>query len=271
LENFKLGILIPLKARKVSQNWAIIEMALSRVLCSINNQTSDSFECVVVGHDEPLCCSENNISKNTTFINFDEFEPPSQKEFSGMELQLKYEFDRCSKIAKGMMYLENKDITHWFALDADDLLHATFVQVLSEINDPDAIVIDNGYFYFENREIVNEGNDFSLVCGSSCIIKAHVSSIPKLLDNKAYREIFYGKVPHMNVKDYFVSNNLSFIVPEERLVMYVRDHGDNISNYYFTDWLPRVKKWIKLHMKALQFTKKEYQSFGFDHDDSKKE
>lgn len=263
MQYFKIGILIPLKARKVAQNWAVVETALYRVLRSINNQTSNDFECVVIGHDEPQSYNICDVSSNTTFVKFDEFEPPRQDKFSGMQLQLKYEFDRCSKIAKGIKHLENNNITHWFALDADDLLHENFVKTISKLESSDAIVIDNGYFYFENKKIINKNNNFSLYCGSSCIIKSHVTAIPTKIDEKAYRQMFYGAVSHMDVKDYFLSHNLSYIVPEERLIMYIRDNGENISNFYFTDWLPRVKKWIKMHLKAIRFSNQQYQSFGF--------
>ena len=270
MSKFKLGIIIPLKAIKVAENWSVVESALLRVLSSINNQTADNFECVVVGHNEPLSYSIDAECKNTKFVTFDEFEPPSKEDFEGMELQLKYEFDRCSKIAKGMNYLNSNDISHWFALDADDLLHSSFVHTISQLEDSDAIVIDNGYFYFENRNIVNKAEDFSLYCGSSCIIKAGLTLIPKHIDHQAYKQVFYGAVPHMNVKEYFLSKKLSYVVPEERLIMYVRDNGENISNFYFANWYPRVKKWIKLHIKALRFSRKQFKDFGFKENDDRK-
>jgi len=261
MDNFKLGILIPLKARKVAQNWQNVESALLRVLTSINNQTSSEFECVVVGHDEPEY-AVRKLCKNAQFVPFKEFEPPDQQTYSGMELQLKYEFDRCSKIAKGMMFLNNFGITHWFALDADDLLHSSFVKCIENLKNFDAIVIDKGYFYFENRNVFNKAENFSSVCGSSCVIKSQVTYIPNEINKKAYREMFYGQVPHMNVKEYFKANKLEYHTPEERLVIYMRDHGDNISNYYFINIIPKIKKWIKLHIKSLVFTEEQYQSFG---------
>ena len=263
MQNFKLGILIPLKARRVAKDWSIVEMALERVLSSINNQTSRNFECVVVGHDEPEDYCIDEVCKNTRFVKFDEFKPPDQNAYSSMELQLKYEFDRCSKIAKGMMYLQSQSISHWFALDADDLLHANFVESISKLENYDAIVIDNGYFYFENRKIINKTNNLSSVCGSSCIIKAALTAAPYSLDSNAYRTTFYGKVPHMNVKNYFAEHKLNYVIPEDRLIMYIRDHGENISSYYFTDLLPKIKKWIKQHIKVIRFSREQYESFGF--------
>jgi hypothetical protein len=265
LKNFKLGILIPLKARKVSQDWSIVEMALKRVLLSISNQTSSKFICVVVGHDEPSSYSVSDLSKNTTFVKFNELEPPNKDKYSDMELQLKYEVDRCSKITKGTMVLQKHGITHWFALDADDLIHSSFVERIGTLvdEDTDAIVIDNGYFYSESRRVINKANNFTVACGSSCIIKAELTKIPDILDINAYRKTFYGSVSHMDVKEYFFSHDLKYIIPEELLVMYVRDHGDNISNYYFRDWLSKLKKYILLYAHAVPFTNEQYESFGF--------
>jgi hypothetical protein len=264
LENFKLGILIPLKARKVADSWLIVETALKRVLLSIHNQTSNSFASVVVGHDKPSAYNIEDICKNTTFLGFDEFEPPDKSVYSGMDLQLKYEFDRCSKITKGMMHLQSQGVTHWFALDADDLLHSNFVVTINDFAREEAIVIDRGYFYFESRKIINKTNEFSASCGSSCIISTKLTKVPDILDETAYRKTFFGLVSHVHVKDYFASRQINFVVPEKRLVMYVRDHGENISNYYFTNWLPKIKTWLKMHIKACNFTKEEYRFFGFN-------
>ncbi|MEQ3660122.1 MAG: hypothetical protein ABNH21_14325 [Glaciecola sp.] len=262
MQNFKLGIVIPLKAKAVSQNWATVEDALAKVLSTINSQTSSNFECVVVGHDEPEGYNINELSINSSFVQFTEFSPPNQDEISGMELQLGYEFDRCSKIAKGMIYLNDKNVTHWFALDADDLLHKEFVATIERFPEHKAFVIDRGYFYFENNGILNEVDNLSLVCGSTCVINCALSSIPTKITDTSYRETFYGKIPHMEVKNHLAENHISYHIPKERLVVYIRDHGENISDYYFTNWIPRIKKWVKQRLKSQTLSAAEYQDLG---------
>jgi len=261
---FKLGILIPLKSKQVSGDWSLVQACLLRVLNAINNQTANSFECVVVGHEEPEDFKINEICKNTEFVVFDEFEPPDTNKYSGAELQLKYEFDRCSKIAKGMMTLNSKGISHWFALDADDLLRSDFVATVESLKHASAIVLDKGYFYFERYNIVNTTSEFSSYCGSSCVVSSQINNVPVDLDSFAFKTTFFGSVSHVRVKEKLTSDNIDFIIPEDRLVMYVRGTGENISQYYVAGWFAKLKQYIKMRIKRIIFSKNEFRIFGFN-------
>ena len=46
---------------------------------------------------------------------------------------------------------QNADITHWFALDADDLLHDEFIEELQKYEEKPAIILNHGYVLFKNR------------------------------------------------------------------------------------------------------------------------
>ena len=262
MNEFKLGILVPLKARAVSSNWGVVEDCLKSVLVSLNKQNEKAFECAVVGHDEPVSYSINEVCQNAKFIKFDEFTPPDKSEKDKYQLQLKYEFDRCSKIAKGMLELDGNGITHWFALDADDLLHCDFVSIVKGLEDYDSVLIDNGYTYYKQNNILNENNELSAYCGSTCVVRDKLTEKPKLIDIDSYRQTFFGSLSHALVKDEFERANVNYIVPDERLVMYINDTGENISEYYFSGIVTKIKRRIKMSILKVSPADKVLSMFG---------
>lgn len=264
MKKFKLGILIPLKSLEVSSDWTSVQLCLLRSLRSINNQTSGDFQCVVVGHEEPELFNISEVSKNTSFVTFDEFPPPDTKVYTGADLQLKYEFDRCSKIAKGMMVLKASEITHWFVLDADDLMRADFVSTITSFKKDTAIVLDNGYFYFDSYNIVNETDEFSKYCGSSCVVSCEINTIPETLDEYAFQKTFFGSVSHVFVKEYLSDKDIFFTVPSERMMMYVRGTGENISQFYTRSWFSKLKQYLGMRLKRVSFSNSQFDEFGFD-------
>ncbi|HET8800076.1 MAG TPA: hypothetical protein VFN01_02725 [Marinobacter sp.] len=242
----KLGIVIPLKSKLVSKNWEVTCENLKTTLLSVEAQSCQNFRCVVVGHELPNFFSEINLSSE--FFKFNELSPPIIGEDES-DNQIKYETDRCTKILSGIKNINENyhDISHWFALDADDLIHRDFVKIFHKYKDYDGIVLDRGYFYFKNTGIVNKENCFSAYCGSSSIISSKLFSIPQKITKESFREIPFGKVSHVNMKKYLEKNNYNVAIPDEFLVMYVRDNGENISNAaYCNTWDRKLKKIIKM-------------------------
>jgi hypothetical protein len=226
-----LGIVIPLKAKSVSTDWNKVCLVLKQTIDSVLNQTSHQYRCVVVGHDKPDFFNVDTYQNHNKveFIYFDELEPPNRSLFGGEQLQLMYEVDRCTKIAKGMLVLQSCDISNWFALDADDLIHKDMVKLLTKWNASQPIIFDNGYFLYDHLHLLNKTQQFSLYCGSCCIIPANMTQVPKVIDSNCYRTIFFGKYSHVLYKTEFVEQGITYFIPDQRLTMYVRSHGENIS------------------------------------------
>ena len=150
-----IGIVIPLKAKAVSKNWDMVCKNLKRTVTSILAQSSTEFSAIVVGHDKPDFLEEIrdsiDLKGSCYFLPFNDFPPPTLYQNDIETNQLRYESDRCNKILKGIMHLSKNSspaISHWFALDADDLLSNVFVETLPLYEGSDAIVLDNGYFLF---------------------------------------------------------------------------------------------------------------------------
>lgn len=241
----KIGIIIPLKAKVIAKDWDIVEQSLLNTLLSVVKQSDDRFHVCVVGHDCPSYLN-NKIEKlqNVSFVQFADFPPPILGD-NNADNQEKFEIDRTAKIQAGYNFLNDKehDLTHAFPLDADDLVHYKLVEKLSKFGESN-FIIDNGYIYYAQSKVLNKTKAFSTFCGSSSILTTKFIN-----ENMESGNTFiFKKVGHVHMKDYLSSNNVPFVVPNERLLMYVRDNGENISRLgklsYFYDIKRNLKKWI---------------------------
>jgi hypothetical protein len=259
----KIGIVIPLKAKIISKNWDQVCDSLQQTVGSVLGQQCQDFRVVVVGHNCPDFLEEVAHNGECIFVDFDELEPPKRTTDEPSN-QLKYETDRCSKILKGIIALKHKDehITHWFALDADDLVHDLFVSTLTQLPEYDGFLIKSGYFYFHQHGIFNKTKEFHMYCGSSAIISDKFFKLPKKINEKSFREIPFGNVSHGDMDKYFESMNISYNSPSAPLMMYVRGHGDNISDGYINSWLIRIKQKIGMLVRMRILSAKTKKAFG---------
>ncbi|WP_417518008.1 hypothetical protein [Marinobacter sp.] len=260
-----IGIVIPLKAKSVSRNWDVTLKNLAMTLKSIDSQTCDFFEAIVIGHDLPEYFDQSDSCFNKVkFLHFNDFAPP-QKGSDEAQNQLNYEKDRCSKILKGIQILKkhHSGITHWFALDADDLIHKNFVKVLQKYGPKENIVLDKGYFYYKSTGLINKEDSFSSYCGSSSVLSDYFFDIPSEEKVVDFRSIPFGSVSHVHMRDYVIREGHSVKIPAERLIMYVRDNGENISSgVYCNTAYKKFKKYIKVLFKYKFFGKSLKADFG---------
>jgi len=248
----KIGIVVPLKSRQVAKNWSVTSRNLQATVNSILAQDSNAYSAVVVGHDVPDFFNDIYYKNSKCkFLFYDDFSPPVVDQ-NESENQLKYEFDRCTKILRGVMYLKESSpsITHWFALDADDLIHDNFITILNGYKKYRAIILDNGYFYFKNTGIINKSKEFSAYCGSSAIISDQYFNIPDVVDKKSYRMTPFGAISHVHMKNRMLNEGRSVAVPDEYLIMYVRGNGENISSDAYCDTIyKKFKRYIKMLLR----------------------
>lgn len=261
----KLGIVIPLKSKCVSKDWSITVENLKMTVDSVLAQTSNNYFSVVVGHDKPDFFAEEKYKNEIcSFRNYDDFKPPVPG-VDEPENQLKYEFDRCTKILRGIMWLksEHPDITHWFSLDADDLIRKDFVKVIEEHGQSDVIILEHGFFYFKNTGIVNKEDEFSAYCGSSSVISDHVFDLPTKVDSLSYRTTPFGNISHVHMRKRMIEQKWKVSVPKQRVIMYVRDNGENISNNaYCNTPFKKFKKFVKMFLRYSFIGGLEKKAFG---------
>jgi hypothetical protein len=259
----KIGIVIPLKAKVISKNWQQVCQSLQQTVGSVLNQKSKEYRVAVVGHDCPSFLNGVKDCQENIFVPFNELEPPITNADEPAN-QMKYETDRCSKILKGIMTLKQRDeeITHWFALDADDLIRDTFVSSLIQRPECEGFLIKHGYFYFQQKGIFNKTNKFYIYCGSSAVIADKFFNLPSKIKGESFRSIPFGDVSHVHMDIYFDSMNIAYNTPKTPLLMYVRDHGDNISDGYITSIFMRVKQLIGLILRTRILSSQTKRSFG---------
>ncbi|MTI79111.1 MAG: hypothetical protein FH754_17660 [Marinobacter sp.] len=261
----QIGIVIPLKSKKVAKNWDTTVGNLKATVDSVLSQSANNYSAVVVGHECPEFFKDDLYqSSKCEFLQYSDFEPPVAGGDEA-ENQLKYEFDRCTKILRGIMYLRNQHplITHWFALDADDLIRNNFVKTLEKYEESDAIILDKGYFFFKSTGIINKENEFSAYCGSSSVVSDEVFSLPEGVDEKSFRSTPFGNISHVHMKQRLTDDGWSISVPNERLIMYVRDNGENISNdAYCNTPYKKLKKNVKSILRYSPISRDIKASFG---------
>jgi len=253
-----LGIVIPLKSKLVSNNWDVVCNSLEKTMSSINNQISDQYKVIVVGHECPAFLESSGV-----FYNLKEYSPPNPK-FEVVD-QDRYTLDKNLKIVKGMMILSklHEHITHWFPLDADDLLHAKFVDTLMGKELKNGAIIDNGYIYYSDLGRVIPSNEFSLYCGSSSIVASKFISLPNVLNEKTVKSTPFGKYAHMNMNQYFEKElKCDYFRPTENLIMYVLYHGENISDGYRKSIIDKLKYIIKTFIVGRKLTKIDFKNFS---------
>lgn len=253
--NLKLGIVIPLKAKKVSENWETVCKNLWLTINALENQTCESFTWRVIGHDKPTFFKDSKFKKGT-FIWATETPVPDKHAFKGDELRWAYEKDRCFKIDKGLRELLTFGTTHFMALDADDILHKDFVQTLKHHKGYNAFLIENGYMYFKNSNILIPNTELSAWCGSTCVIEKNILGAD-FITNKENSKSFFHKTSHCDYSKILLSNNYKCKVLQEKLLIYVQDNGENISREDSTDGklkilLKSVKKKIKLYILSIK-------------------
>lgn len=254
----KIGIIIPLKAKKIAKDWAIVESSLRKTLDSILRQTRKSFEVIIVGHDRPDFLHDGNKTyQSISFLKFDKFPPPELTSIN-KDNQIKFEKDRVAKIQTGFERLVlDEEISHFFPLDADDLLHELFVQTLLDFSEKD-VLIENGYILYANSGVLNKTKNFSQFCGSSAILTKKTI----FLVNKKSGEFIFRLVGHVEMKKFLQDEGFPVFIPRERLLMYVRDNGENISSLENHGRLYKFKRMIKKRVRTTFFKQQALKNFG---------
>lgn len=264
-----IGIVIPLKARLVSTDWKQTSRVLAQTVQSLNNQTSKSFKAVICGHNAPTFIGEENdlLSENIFFCKYDATEPPTA-EADQRTTYLKREFDRCNKIQAGIQYLNNlfgDEITHWFPLDADDLVRSDFVARMRLHSERQAVIMDHGYQLHHSSGTVNQLDEFSQWCGSSALLSRELVKIPADFSPSEATKMIFRAVSHNLLRDELIERGVNLAIERERLVMYVLGHGDNLSfQYRRSGIIEAMKTRIKFLLRSVGGSKAIKNSFGIE-------
>ncbi|WP_436715008.1 hypothetical protein U8335_19860 [Roseiconus lacunae] len=256
-----VAVVIPLKSRKVAKAWSTTCDALHRTLESLHRQSNDAFVAVVVGHEHPEVCESHRCR-------FHSLEIPIPELAAGGDYGRRDDFDRIldknRKIARGVQLLWDSSPTHWFYLDADDVLDIDFVDTVLSVPSPGCIV-DGGYqIHAMNRRAIPHLR-LSEICGSTCVLTGDVMVRPESLEPEEIKKIPWCRYPHSRMDEFF-TNELGkpCVRLQKPLVGYVTGHGDNCSDEFRSGPIARMKSWIKPRLLGSKDTALLRDRFGID-------
>lgn len=252
-----LGIVIPLKSKKNANDWAQVSESLARTVKSVVGQKCNLWRCAIVGHEAPGC--ELDLSANVSFHNVNDLEAICFDGWDPKERQQAITTDKNTKLYQAVMHLQGKGITHWFALDADDLLRDDFVEHALSLNSSVGGVIRNGYILdFRTNTLVPKRNIFE-ACGSTSVLTENSMS-PK---TDGMMGVPWTRYSHLKMPTYYskeLGKTCSWI--DEPVVCYVTQHGENASVDYKSTLIGRIKRTLKTSLRGRKFVGKRKASFS---------
>lgn len=258
-----LGIVLPLKSKRVSNNWQLVCQNLEKSIASIQNQTDSNFDFIVVGHEAPDSIKEMQWNGNPVFHSIEEVSPPLMEN----PTQLDYERDRVSKIAKGIQLIKsrNKKVNYWYPVDADDLLHKELVSTVNQSKQVAGFSIQNGFKYYAmNNRIILE-KEMHAWCGSTGIVADEHINCPTTISHESIRSLVFCRYTHMGLTDFFEKElKLPFIIPEQPLLAYSIDHGENLSLFYRQKLIVKIKSKLKPYIKGQRANQAFYENFSLN-------
>lgn len=265
-----LGIIIPLKSSQVSSNWQSVCNSLASTVFSIIKQTNNSYKVIIVGHEKPSFIDDlvqNAFSEmQFNFHSIKEISPPKKAQGAREIPQEEYTKDKNMKIAKGIQLLKKIDetISHWFVLDADDLIHKDFIKICDSSNIQAGAIINQGYLYYANSQRVVDCSELSLYCGSTGIIATELIEPPDVITYKTIQQIPFCSYAHMHLDQFFIHEKSSYVELKEKLITYVLANGENISDGYRDGWLSQLKTFLKPYVKGKKLSATIRENFSID-------
>lgn len=169
---------IPLKPRRASQDWRVVERNLTRTIESILHSAKSAqqagIDCEVsidiACHDEPTLPYGRNDGVTIESVGFEEPGDPSLGE---ADKGRKRRF-----LGARLRNLVGPDGVFTMFLDADDLVHRQLIET-AIIGGRESYFLPNGYIFDARRGVLQlRMGDFYSVCGSSFICKFRQQELP---------------------------------------------------------------------------------------------
>jgi len=242
-----IGIVIPLKSKKISRDWQVTCDSLEATIKSIVAQSIQDYKVIIVGHDRPDFL-KNTLNSNIKF-KVAEFEAPDRNAINFTTKDLIN--DKTLKIISGLYELRNESLSYLYQLDSDDLMHVDFIKIIQSIENVSAIIIENGYLYYKSSNRFIETGELDQLCGSTVVIASGAFEMPDKVDISLIHNVPWTKYRHMNIYKYFeYDTKQTYVRLNEKLVAYVLASGDNFSDRWRNNWFKQFKWKLKPFLKG---------------------
>lgn len=254
----KFGIVIPLKSKRISRDWAVTSAALEGTVNSIINQTNDNFVVAIAGHDCPEFL-ENLNDPRFIFVKVD-YEAPNRNEpnFTNQELIN----DKVLKIMTAIIALKDESLSWIYQLDSDDLMRNDFISNVYKFPKSSAIIVEGGYLLYQSSKRVMETEEMDHLCGSVVIVDPSTFTFPLSADLKYIHDVPWTKYRHMNIYKFFEDKNLTVYRTKEKLLTYLLATGDNFSDRWRTGLISNIKSLLKPYVYGKSLSQKYKNQFS---------
>lgn len=211
---------IPLRSKRVANNWDNIQMLFNRTLWSVYNQTNSEFRIIVVCHEIPELTKR--YDDRVEFIQVNSPIPMTKHEMM---------VDKGYKVHTIGMKIREYGGGFTMMVDADDLISNRIAEYVNNNQSENGFLSHNGYYYHIGDNFIKKGHKFPN--GSSTIVKYSNDDLPncyyeKMTPNENSNPHIirkkHGDIPLICKQLGRPLKSLPFIAS-----IYVRETGDNHS------------------------------------------
>ena len=156
---------------------------------------------------------------------------------------------------QGVKFLTAREpkISHWFVLDADDILATNFVSAILKLNPKSGALLSGGFSLDAETNRIRRRKRIYEICGSTSVLANHVVS-ESLAANG---DVPWSRYSHARIEELFSKElDVDYATVEDPLVCYMTNHGDNCS----VDFIKQTRLTKKL--KDIILTKKRTDDFN---------
>ena len=169
---------IPLRARKASADWGLVERNLRRTVRCLLAQKGVDVKIVIAGHDRPKLLAPYVETGQVTFVDVSR-RLPVPDDVEG--------FNKDKKFKKNWLGYTIGKMTdqpfYYMHMDADDLVHRRFAQVILKSDNKQGYLIRRGYMVDVANRMIARADEtttpFYQHCGSCAVVYFRPDEMPQ--------------------------------------------------------------------------------------------
>ena len=252
-----IGIVIPLKAKRMSADWQMTEALLRQTLASVSRQSCQAFRVLIVCHEIPdVGPKQARWTLPPIGIAGAPFSPPSER----VAFQMRQDKER--KVAIGIARLLREGCDWIMKLDADDLLAQETCKFIEE-SGTDAVIFRKGIVRLsESKWHLLEPSNFHRVCGTCFAFRRHL--ILDLVAGKAAHPLsqFFVSDHHEQVVERCLEHSVAVSYPPFAAACYVQYQDIRLSTLYHPEHKPTIRELIGRLRRLRRTTPAVREQFG---------
>lgn len=264
-----LTFVIPVRHPANARDWNELKRNLDVTLRSISNQEEKGWSAIVVanrGSDLPALPAGVRVK----WVDF----PPNPLHERGLAHHEQFleavRFDKGRRILAGMLDAGATD--YFMVTDDDDLVSSKLTGFVSKHRGQNGWFIRNGYIWSPGSRLLYCHPDFSMVCGTSHIVRADLFELPRSADDASedYIKLMLGS--HIFITKYLVEKATPLAPLPFVGAIYRTGHAgahsrskDVVSTYLMHAWLLKSPGELTRRLFRLRRLGRKVQNEFFNH------